>query len=114
MQFLVIGKDGQDKQAKVRRLKSRDAHLKLGDEMEASGNRWYGCVMLDDKGEMIGSMAVMDFASEKELKNWLDKEPYVLGGVWKTIEVYKANVKRPWKFNRPQSFYEERGYKQIT
>jgi len=89
-------------------MAAREAHIKLGDEMEASGERWYGCVMLDDSGNMIGSMAVMDFPSEKELQEWLKCEPYVVGKVWKTVEVYKCNVKRPWKFNRPQSFYEER------
>lgn len=108
MQFLVIGKDGNDKKAQERRMAVREAHLNLGDEMEASGERWYGCVMLDDNGKMIGSMAVMDFPSEKELHDWLKKEPYVVGKVWKKIEIYKCNVKRPWKFNRPQSFFEER------
>lgn len=67
MQFLIIGKDGTDEKALERRMTAREAHLKLGDEMEASGNRWYGCVMVDDNGKMIGSMAVMDFPSKKEL-----------------------------------------------
>ncbi len=111
MQFLIIGKDGTDPEAPARRLAVREAHLKLGDEMEQSGNRWYGCVMLDDDGNMIGSMAVMDFQSEKELHEWLAREPYVIGNVWKTIEISKCNVKNPWKFNRPQSFFEERGIK---
>jgi uncharacterized protein YciI len=108
MQFIVIGKDGKDEKATERRMAVREAHLKLGDEMEASGERWYGCVILDDNGKMIGSMAVMDFSSEKELHKWLDKEPYIVGKVWQTIEVHKCNVKNPWKFNRPQSFFEER------
>ncbi len=108
MQFLVIGKDGKDKKAMERRLAAREAHLKLGDEMEKSGNRWYGCVMLDDNNKMIGSMAIMDFYSRKELDEWLKQEPYVVGNVWKTVEVSKCNVKRPWKFNRPQSFFQSR------
>jgi uncharacterized protein YciI len=108
MQFLVIGKDGKDEEALERRMTVREAHLTLGDHMEETGERWYGCVMLDDNGKMIGSMAVMDFPSEKKLQEWLDKEPYVVGKVWQTVEIYKCNVKRPWKFNRPQSFYEER------
>jgi uncharacterized protein YciI len=108
MQFLVIGKDGTDEKAHERRLAAREAHLTLGDQMEASGERWYGCVMLDDDGKMIGSMAVMDFPSEKELNEWLKIEPYITGDVWKTVETYKCNVKKPWKFNRPQSFFEER------
>src|SRR3989339_1554616 len=108
MQFLVIGKDSKDKKAMERRLAAREAHLKLGDEMEKSGNRWYGCVMLDDNNKMIGSMAIMDFYSRKELDEWLKQEPYVVGNVWKTVEVSKCNVKRPWKFNRPQSFFQSR------
>lgn len=108
MQFLVIGKDGQDKNALERRMKVREEHLALGDEMEALGNRWYGCVMLDDQGKMIGSMAVMDFPSEKEFNAWLETEPYIKGKVWKEVEVYKCNVKRPWKFNHPRSFFEGR------
>lgn len=108
MQFLVIGKDGKDEKAMERRLAVRDAHIKLGDKMEASGERWYGCAILDDNGKMIGSMAVLDFSSEKELKEYLKIEPYVAGKVWKTVEISRCDVKRPWKFNRPQSFFEER------
>ena len=108
MQFLVIGKDGKDEKAMGRRLAVRDAHIKLGDKMEASGERWYGCAILDDNGKMIGSMAVLDFPSEKELQEYLKIEPYIVGNVWKSVEVSKCNVKSPWKFNHPQSFFEER------
>ncbi len=114
MQFIVIGKDGEDSEAMNRRLASRDAHLKLGDEMEAAGNRWYGAAILDDDGKMTGSMAVMDFPSEQELSDWLKREPYVVGDVWQTLEIYKCNVKNPWKFNRPKEFFEQRGYVKLT
>lgn len=106
MQFLVIGKDGKDKKAEDRRMAVRSAHLKLGDKMEKAGSRWYGCAILNDKGKMIGSMAVMDFRSKKDLDEWLKSEPYVVGGVWKTIEVHKCDVKNPWKFNRSRKFFE--------
>ena len=105
MQFLVIGKDGKDKQAMKRRLAVRQAHLQLGEKMEKSGERWYGCVMLDGGGKMTGSMAVMDFPSEKELKAWLKREPYMVGKVWKSVEIHKCSVKSPWKFNRPKTFF---------
>ena len=108
MQFLVIGKDRKDSKAMERRLKVREAHLALGDETEKSGNRWYGCAMIDDERNKIGSMAVMDFPTKKELKDWLKKEPYVVGKVWKTIEVFKCDVKKPWKFNRPKSFFKNK------
>jgi uncharacterized protein YciI len=114
MQFIVIGKDGDDPDAMKRRLASRDAHLKLGDEMEAEGSRWYGAAILDDNSNMIGSMAVVDFPSEKELNEWLKREPYVVGDVWRTVEILKSNVKNPWKFNRPKEFFEKRGYVKTT
>jgi uncharacterized protein len=106
MQFLVRGLDGTDDKAADRRLAVREAHLALGDKMEASGNRWYGALLLDDDGKMKGSVCIMDFPSEKELQEWLDIEPYVVGNVWKSIEVHKASVKKPWKFNRPKEFFD--------
>jgi len=108
MQFLVIGKDGTDEKAMERRLAVRQAHLDLGTKMRESGNRWYGAVLLDDNGAMIGSMAVMGFPSEKELHEWLDQEPYVIGDVWQSIEIIKCEVKTPWQFNRSQSFFESK------
>lgn len=38
MQFLVIGKDGDDPDAMERRLAVRQAHIDLGDELLKSGN----------------------------------------------------------------------------
>ncbi len=114
MQFLIIGKDGTDAWAGERRNAVREKHLRLGDQMEASGDRWYGCAIMDDHGKMTGSMAILDFPSKEKLQDYLKKEPYILGKVWKTIEVYNCNVKNPWKFNRPKSFFEKRGYQKIT
>ena len=108
MQFLVIGKDGTDEKATERRMAVRQAHLDLGEKMRKSDNRWYGAVLLDDNKNMIGSVAIMDFPSEKELQHWLDQEPYVTGKVWKSVEIIKCNVKKPWQFNRPQSFFESK------
>ncbi len=108
MQFLVIGRDGTDDRAVERRSAVRQEHIALGYKMEESGNRWYGSVLLDNDGKMIGSMAVMDFPSEKEMQDWLDKEPYVTGKVWEHVEVIKCNVKQPWKFNRSQEWFEDR------
>lgn len=61
MQFLIIGKDGTDEEAKDRRSASRDAHIALGEELRLSGNMWYGAALWNDNNEMIGSMLVMDF-----------------------------------------------------
>lgn len=108
MQFLVIGRDGKDEKATERRLAARQAHIDLGEELRQSGNMWYGAALWDDKNNMIGSMLLMDFPSEKELHDWLDKEPYVTGKVWEKVEVQKCNVRDPWQFNRPREWFEKR------
>ena len=81
MQFVIIGLDGTDEGAMERRLKVRQDHIDLGEELRQSGNMWYGAALWDDEGKMKGSMLLMDFPSEKELNEWLEREPYVTGDV---------------------------------
>ena len=106
MQFLIIGIDGTDGEAISRRESAREAHIKLGDELFASGNMWYGAVLLNDEGKMKGSMLMMDFESEEKLNEWLKQEPYVTGKVWKSVEIHKCKTRDPWQFNRPKEFFE--------
>ncbi|MEK7583513.1 MAG: YciI family protein [Patescibacteria group bacterium] len=108
MQFLIIGIDGTDEKAQERRMAARPAHVKLGDELTASGNMWYGAALLNDNGTMKGSMLLMDFPSREKMQEWLDKEPYVTEGVWKNYYVHPCNVREPWQFNRPKEFFESR------
>ena len=112
MQYLIIGRDGTDDQAMERRLAARAAHLEMGEQLRQSGNMWYGAAIWDDNNRMIGSMLVMDFASELKLHDWLDKEPYVVGKVWEKLEVQKCNVRDPWQFNRPREWFEDRKRKE--
>lgn len=49
---------------------------------------------------MKGSVFMVDFPSEKELNEWLEKEPYVTGKVWKKITIHKCSTRDPWQFNR--------------
>lgn len=109
MQFLIIGLDGTDPEAADRRSAVRAEHIKLGDELVASGNMWYGAALLNDNGTMKGSMLMMDFPSESELHAWLDKEPYMTGKVWENITIHKCNTREPWQFNRPKEFFDQRG-----
>lgn len=108
MQFLIIGRDGDDADAMSRRLAVRQAHIELGDELLKSGNMWYGAAIIDDDGQMKGSALFMDFESEEALNEWLETEPYVTGKVWQSVEVIKCNTRDPWQFNRPKEFFEER------
>lgn len=108
MQFVVIGLDGTDDKAQERRAKVRQAHIDLGEELRQAGNMWYGAALLHDDGSMKGSMILVDFPSEKELHEWLDKEPYVVGGVWKDITIHKSNTRDPWQYNRSEEWFKSR------
>ncbi len=108
MQFVIIGRDGTDPEAPARRQKARPDHIDLGEQLRQSGNMWYGAALWDGNNQMIGSMLLMDFATEKELHDWLKREPYVTGKVWETYEVIKCNVRDPWQYNRPREWFEDR------
>lgn len=90
-------------------MAARQAHIDLGEQLRKAGNMWYGAALWNDAQQMIGSMLLMDFPTEKELQEWLDREPYVTGKVWDQLEIQKCNVRDPWQFNRPQEWFEQRG-----
>lgn len=92
MQFMLIAYDGTDEGALDRRLAAREAHIALGDELVAEGHMLFGTAILDDKDRMIGSMIVLEYPSRAELDAWLEIEPYVVGDVWRTIEVKPVRV----------------------
>ncbi|MFC2054510.1 YciI family protein [Chloroflexota bacterium] len=93
MQFIVIAYDGIDDKAVERRKAVREDHLKNAKEMFDSGKWLYAAAILDDSGKMIGSMVICDFDSREELKKqWLNREPYVLGKVWEKIDINRAQV----------------------
>ncbi len=93
MQFMVLGYDGTDEAAPARRMAAREAHLKQFREKVAQGIFIYGSAILSDDGKMIGSMILCEFPSREALEEqWLKSEPYVVGEVWKRIEVRRAQV----------------------
>jgi uncharacterized protein YciI len=92
MQFIVIGRDGTDSEALARRLAVREAHIKLGDRYRSENKHLLGVALLDDAGKMCGSVLLVDFSSRDELDAWLAEEPYVVGGVWQTIDVHPCKV----------------------
>ncbi len=93
MQFLLLGYDGTDEGAPARRRAVREAHLKGFMDRAQQGIFLYGSAILDDDGKMIGSMIVCDFPSKEAMhEQWLINEPYILGEVWKRIEIHRAQV----------------------
>jgi hypothetical protein len=77
-----------------RRMAACDAHVALGDRLVESGNMLFGVAILNDRGQMAGSMLVVDFESREALDEWLAIEPYVTGNVWQSVEVEECRVGR--------------------
>ncbi len=93
MQFIVTGYDGKDEDALDRRMAARDAHLKGAKEMADNGKWLYAAAILNDDGQMAGSVIVCEFESKEIMeKEWLDSEPYILGKVWEKVEITRAQV----------------------
>ena len=48
--------------------------------------------LLDDEGNMMGSVLIMEYESREQLDEYLANEPYVQENVWQKIEVERMNV----------------------
>ncbi len=92
MQFLVIARDGKNKNALQRRLNARERHIALSDEAIKKGEQIFGAAMLNENKEMCGSVMVVDFPDRESLNKWLENEPYVKGNVWDQIEVMPCKI----------------------
>jgi uncharacterized protein YciI len=87
MQFLLVAYDRTDPGAPARRMKARPEHLEKIAVLKSSGGFLLGGAILDDDGQMIGSMIVYEFPDRAALDNKLKEEPYVVNGVWEKIEI---------------------------
>ena len=93
MQFIVIAHDAKDEGALERRLSVREQHLEFAAKMFENQKWLFASALLDDDGNMNGSVIACEFPSENELrKEWLEKEAYVLGKVWDDITIRKAKL----------------------
>ena len=88
MQFVLIARDGNDADAVSRRSRVRPAHLEGIHPLVDQGHVPLGGAVLDEGGQMVGSVMVLDFATREDLDSWLSSDPYVTGGVWEEIEVH--------------------------
>lgn len=87
MQFLLIAYDGKDKDAQKRRMSVRPEHLKKTKFLKDRGEFLFGGAILDNKGNMIGSMILYEMPDRETLDERLKDEPYIYGKVWKKIDI---------------------------
>jgi uncharacterized protein len=91
-QYLIIAQDGKDDEALNRRKEVRPLHLAGAKKLKENNNFVIGGAMLDDDGNMRGSIMIVQFETKDGFQKWYDNEPYITGGVWKEIEVKPFRV----------------------
>ena len=91
-QYLILAKDGKDDEALDRRKEVRPLHLVGAKKLKEDNNFVIGGAMLDDDGNMRGSIMIVQFETKEDFQKWYDNEPYITGGVWKEIEVKPFRV----------------------
>src|SRR5690242_7708380 len=93
MQFVVIAQDYTDDQALSRRLACRNEHFQNIRPLTDKGHFLLGGAMLNEAGQMIGSVLVCDFPSREALDElWLQNEPYMTQKVWEHVEIRPFNA----------------------
>jgi uncharacterized protein YciI len=88
MQFLVTAKDGTDEDALERRQRTRPSHLDSIGPLVESGSVLVGGAILNETGDMVGSMLQVEFPGREDVDDWLARDPDVTDGVWKEVEVH--------------------------
>jgi uncharacterized protein YciI len=91
-QYLIIARDGKDDGALERRKNVRPVHLAGARKLKENNNFIIGGAMLDEDGNMRGSIMIVQFENQEKFQQWYDNEPYITGGVWKEIEVKPFRV----------------------
>ena len=93
MHFLVTAFDGKDAGAGLRRSEARERHLENIMRLKKEGTHLFGAALLDDCGNMTGSLLIVDYPSQQILRQeWLDSEPYVVDKVWETVNIEPCKV----------------------
>lgn len=85
MPFIVKAQDYPD--AGERRKATREAHLDALHELKIGGQLLYAAAMMDDKGQVKGSMLILNLESRSDVEIYLETEPYVLNQVWGKIDI---------------------------
>ena len=88
MQYVITAYDGENKLEE--RLRVRPQHLEnmacLDGRVVCAGG------LLDEEGNMKGSVLILDFDSREKLDAYLAGEPYMTEGVWEKVTVERMNV----------------------
>src|SRR5690606_5047096 len=87
MEFAVIAYDGKDADAPARRQAVREAHMEVIRGLRQQGHMIHGGALLDDDGNMIGSIIISDFPTREAFDAWYQNDPYITGNVWQDVQI---------------------------
>lgn len=85
---VIVARDATDAEAPARRAAARPAHIARVNGMAADGTLAMGGAILDEAGNMRGSIAVTRHATDEAARAWMAEDPYVTGGVWTDVTLY--------------------------
>jgi uncharacterized protein YciI len=91
-QYLVTGYDYTDAGALDRRMNIRPHHIDNLKVLKETGNYIIGGALLNEEGQMKGSVMIMQFETEEALEAWKQGEPYITQGIWETVDVKPFKV----------------------
>jgi uncharacterized protein YciI len=87
--MMLIALIARDKPGALQtRLDTRDAHVAY---LKETGVVSQAGPLLDDSGEMIGSLVILDVADMDAARAWADTDPYAQAGLFASVELI------PWK-----------------
>jgi uncharacterized protein YciI len=92
MQFLIIADDATDLEALNRRMEAREAHIAHIAKAKAAGHAKMGAALLSEEGIMNGSCIIAEFNSREELDAWIATDPYVIHGVWGSLQIQACKI----------------------
>lgn len=92
LQFIITALDGSDEDAAARRAKAKREHRLLGERMIASGEILFSTAIINEDDQPVGSMRVMQFETQAQLDEWLEREPYVRENVWKDVDIKRCKM----------------------
>jgi uncharacterized protein len=91
-QYIITAYDYTDAGALERRMKVRPGHFEEAKKLKANGNFITGGAFLNEKGQMIGSVMIMQFETSGELETWKQSEPYITQKIWESFEIKPFKV----------------------
>ncbi|MCH2416397.1 MAG: YciI family protein [Acidimicrobiales bacterium] len=81
MLFAIYALDKED--SIQLRMDTRESHLSY----LANSPLVFAGPLLDDQGNMCGSLIVLEMEDISQVKNFTDNDPYVIAGLFKKVEI---------------------------